>query len=156
MSWPGRSELRIPKPPIIALALLILVIVLHFTVPPPRIILFPFNLLGILVAIFGRYYVAGKAGKIFKKAGTSLHPSDKPKTLVTKWPYSFSRNPMYLGVVLLLLGVALFIGTAITFIAPVAFLLIMNYGFIPFEEKMLKKVFGKKYEVYKKRVRRWV
>jgi len=145
-----------PKPPIIALVLLILVIVLHFIVPSPRIILFPFNLLGILVAIFGRYHIARKAGKIFKNAGTSLNPSDKPKSLVTEWPYSFSRNPMYLGVVLLLLGVAMFMGTLITFIAPVAFLLIINYRIVPFEEKMLKKVFGKKYESYKKRVRRWI
>jgi len=57
-----------------------------------------------------------------------------------------SRHPMYLGMVLLLLGVAIVHGTLISFVFPVVFGILMELRFIPFEETNLERVFGKQYQ----------
>jgi len=63
---------------------------------------------------------------------------------------------MYLGMVLLLLGVAIVHGTLISFAFPVVFGILMELLFIPFEEANLERIFGKQYLEYKQRVRRWI
>jgi len=55
-----------------------------------------------------------------------------------------------------LLALALFLGSLITFLFPIFFLLIMDWYFVPVEEKNLEKIFGRKYLEYKERVRRWL
>jgi len=63
---------------------------------------------------------------------------------------------MYLGMMSILLGVAIFLGSLIAFAFPIIFVMIMERRFIPLEEKNLEKKFGNQYIDYKKRVRRWI
>ena len=79
-----------------------------------------------------------------------------PNFFVTSGPFKLSRHPMYLGMMSILLGVAIFLGSLITFSFPIIFIMIMEKRFIPLEEKNLEKKFGNQYVDYKKRVRRWI
>ncbi len=96
------------------------------------------------------------AVQLFKKKETSHDPAETPTTLVTSGPYRFTRNPMYLGMTSILLGIAIFIGTISLFLAPLAFCITINATFIPKEEKILENIFGSEYLDYKNKVRRWV
>ncbi len=93
---------------------------------------------------------------LLKKKKTTVKPYEKPTQLIISGPFSISRNPQYLGFAAILLGIAINHGTLITFIFPIAFVILMELMFIPFEEKNLKRIFGKKYFNYKKKVRRWI
>lgn len=126
----------------------------HFF-PFARIIVTPYNLAGVIIAVMGIILMAW-ALRLFKKKGTTHKVSEKPRSLVTTGPFSFSRNPIYLGFVLMLLGAAVYVGTAVMFLGPIAFFLTMNSYQIPKEEKTLEQIFGKNYAGYKKRARRWV
>ena len=83
-------------------------------------------------------------------------PGEKPKFIVMEGPYKFTRNPMYLGVSTALLGAAVYFGNLLSFLSPIIFFLAMNYYYVPFEEKLMENLFGKKYMNYRKKVRRWV
>ena len=71
-------------------------------------------------------------------------------------PFSFSRHPMYLGMVLVLVGLALFLGSAVTLMFPVIFAVLMEAVFIPAEEENMERAFGKRYDEYRKNVRKWI
>lgn len=149
--------MRIPllfRPPFIALASIILSIILHFIYPINKIINYPINLLGITGVVIG-LWIAFKGKNTFHKLGTPLIPGEKPKVIVREGLFKFTRNPMYLGFIIVLLGIAFLFGSIMAFISPIIFLLIMNFIFIPFEERLMEKTFGKKYLDYKKQVRRW-
>jgi protein-S-isoprenylcysteine O-methyltransferase Ste14 len=143
------------KPPLIALILIAFALILHFTFPIDKVFSFPSNLtgvlfifLGILVAIWGR--------TTFVRLKTPLVPGTKPKKLVQEGPFTFCRNPMYLGMLLLLTGISVLLGSLSPLAAPIIFFIIMNFIFIPFEERLVEKTFGKRYLDYKKKVRRWI
>ena len=142
------------RPPIVALCLIVISLILHFIFPIKKIIFFPYSLLGIVGIILGLWLVLLGKGA-FQRHGTSLR-FEKPTKLVMSGPYRFTRNPMYLGYIIVLLGIAVLFGSLIAFISPIGFFLIMNFIIIPFEEKWLEKIFGKRYEEYKRRVRRWI
>lgn len=142
-------------PPMIALVLIILTLILHFTFPIRKIISFPYSLTGILLIILG-LLVSVWGGKTFQKLKAPLIPGTKPTKTVTSGPFRFSRNPMYLGFVLILIGYGIILGSIIGFLAAVIFFLIMHFALIPFEEKLMKKHMGKKYLAYKSKVRRWI
>jgi protein-S-isoprenylcysteine O-methyltransferase Ste14 len=94
---------------------------------------------------------------LFRREGTEIDPtSPTNRKLVTSGPYQFTRNPMYLGLVILTLGVALWVGAWPMFIAPVAIFATANWVHIPFEEAKMRRQFGATYEDYVERVRRWV
>lgn len=96
------------------------------------------------------------AVQLFKKKETTHDPTETPTALVTTGPYLFTRNPMYLGMTSILLGIALFIGTIPLFLAPIAFVITINATFIPREEKILENFFGREYLEFKNKVRRWL
>ena len=94
---------------------------------------------------------------LFRREGTEIDPtSSTNRKLITSGPYQFTRNPMYLGLVILTLGVALWVGAWPMFIAPVAIFATANWVHIPFEEAKMRRQFGATYENYVERVRRWV
>ena len=93
---------------------------------------------------------------LFRRAGTEINPtSTMNRALVTSGPYRFTRNPMYLGLVVLTLGVAIWIGSWPYFVAPVAMFATANWAHIPFEEAKMRRQFGAAYDSYVQRVRRW-
>ena len=143
------------RPPQIALAYLFFALGLHSILKPRIIFSFNHQAWGILTAILG-FIVMFWAWTLFRKNKTAIRPTQKPSVFVTEGPYEWSRNPMYLGIVLILWGIALHLGTLIMFFAPAAFFLTINNVFIPYEEKKLKRVFGDSYLEYQNRVRRWL
>ena len=143
------------KPPFIALFCILLALLLNYLFPNLRLINAPYNKFGILLVALGFANLLW-AFYMFKKNKTPIIPGKKPTFVVAQGPYIFTRNPMYLSVTVILIGIAFYIGNISGFVAPLIFFLIMNYYFVPFEEKLMKELFGKKYLDYKKKVGRWV
>ena len=96
------------------------------------------------------------AWKLFHHRGTAVCPFEASTHFVREGPYRFTRNPMYLGMTLILLGIALVSGTPPVFLAPLAFFFTVHLAFIPYEEKKMEETFGEAYRDYKRRVRRWL
>lgn len=96
------------------------------------------------------------AGNTLMQQKTTTHPKRKPSKLVANGPYSWSRNPMYLGFLLITMGTALLFANVLAFVGPVLFFGFISTFIIPLEESMLTKGFGKSYASYKKKIRRWV
>lgn len=93
---------------------------------------------------------------LFTSRNTTLFVGRPSSQLVCDGPCRLSRNPMYVGVVVFLVGLALWIGTWPFYMAvPVAFLF-LNFFHIPREERMLREVFGERYVAYSETVRRWL
>ena len=143
------------KPPHISVALLFLSWLVNYLMPQYRMIPQTFRQVGILVLISG-LSMTFYSFYLFKKNKTPILPGTKPVFVVMDGPYRFTRNPMYLGVTIALLGASIFIGNLISLLSPLIFFIAMNIVYIPFEEKLMEKLFGKKYINYRKNVRRWL
>ena len=97
------------------------------------------------------------AAAVFRRAGTEFNPtSPVNRSLVTSGPYRFTRNPMYLGLVIVSLGVAVWVGAWPMFLAPIAAFATCNWVHIPFEEAKMRRQFGEAFDAYAARVRRWL
>ncbi len=88
----------------------------------------------------------------FQRAGTPVHPWKTTTTLVTTGIYAHVRNPMYFGMIALLLALALALANDWLIIAAAAFLVILHYGVVRREEAFLEQMFGEEYTAYRKRV----
>ena len=141
-------------PPHVAIGSLAIVILLHYLFPTP-LISKPYNYFGIILVAAGLLILFWSFG-LFRKKDTPILPGKKPSALVIEGPYKFTRNPMYLGVTTALLGIAIYLGDLLAFLAPVIFFVFVSLRFIPREERLMEKLFGKKYLGYKKKVRRWI
>jgi len=104
------------RPPIIALVLLIISVILHFVFPIRKFIVFPYNLTGVLLIILG-LQIAMWGKNTFQKEDVELIPGSKSKNVVSSGPFKFSRNPMYLGFVILLFGISVLFGSVSAFLA---------------------------------------
>ena len=96
------------------------------------------------------------AGGLFKQADTDMIPFREVSALVTTGVYRFTRNPMYLGMALVLLACAVTVGAATAFIVPPLFMVIIHFRFILPEEQMLREIFPEEFPAYCRKVRRWV
>ena len=143
------------SPPGFGLIYLLITLAFHFLSPQRTAFPLLYRLLGILGFTAG-FSLMMWGWNLFKLKETSVIPTVEPKTLITTGPYRFSRNPMYGGMVLILLSIALFLGALFVLLAPLAFFLTLDRLFIPHEEKVMEGIFGKDYLDYKSRVRRWV
>lgn len=93
---------------------------------------------------------------LFQTAQTTIKPYETSSALVTRGPYQITRNPIYLGMVLFLAGLNLGLGSWSPFLVIPAFVFIIERRFIRAEEAALSRRFGDEYEIYRRRVRRWV
>lgn len=109
---------------------------------------------GVFAALGVALAVVARAG--FARARTNIHTFRRPDVLVTEGPFRLSRNPMYLGFVLALLGLALGLGSVSALALVVVFWLIVNSWYIPFEERVMRETFGDSYTRYARRTRRWL
>ena len=82
-------------------------------------------------------------------------PSESPKKLVRNKLYNFTRNPIYIGHILGILGIAFIFGKLLLFVYFILFVVLVNCYLIFIEEPKLKKKFGKSYLEYLKKVKRW-
>ncbi|HBT76553.1 MAG TPA: isoprenylcysteine carboxyl methyltransferase [Planctomycetaceae bacterium] len=94
----------------------------------------------------------------FRKAGTTIKPThpERATRLVVSGMYHFSRNPMYLGATLILLGIGIFLDDGLALLSVPLFAVYLNYFQIIPEERALEELFGDEYRDYKKRARRWI
>ncbi|UCC82758.1 MAG: isoprenylcysteine carboxylmethyltransferase family protein [Gemmatimonadota bacterium] len=142
-------------PPAYLLASIVLMVALHFIAPAARLISSPWNLLGAIPLAVG-IVINIVADKAFHSAGTTVKPFQESTSLITTGVFRVSRNPMYLGMILLVLGIALIMGS-LTPLAVVPILaLLLDRKYIAVEERMLEERFGPAWLEYKKRVRRWI
>jgi len=142
-------------PPTYLLAALALMVALHLLLPGPRLLSGLFTLLG-LVPLLAGVAINLVADGEFKRLGTTVKPGEESTTLVTTGVFRLSRNPMYLGFVLVLVGVALQLGTLTPWIVVLAFVVLVDVLFIRPEEDMLEETFGQAFLDYKRRTRRWL
>ena len=142
-------------PPTILLLSIAAIAVLHFLFPLSRIIPFPWNLLGIIPLVMG-VAINIIADGLFKKLNTTIKPFEESSVLVTTGVFRFSRHPMYLGMLLILLGIAVLTGSLTPYAVAIVFVIIMELVFIRAEEKMLEKTFDEAWKKYKQTARRWI
>jgi protein-S-isoprenylcysteine O-methyltransferase Ste14 len=103
---------------------------------------------GLMLAVFGI--------GAFRRAGTPVIPFEPSTALVTTGVYRFTRNPMYLGLSLILTGTAVMLGSVGAFLPLPLLVWILRSGYIQAEERFLEELFGGDYLRYKNLVRRWM
>ncbi|MBU1660870.1 MAG: isoprenylcysteine carboxylmethyltransferase family protein, partial [Chloroflexi bacterium] len=133
---------KIILPPTYLLISLAVMIALHFAFPVRAIIPSPWNLLGSFPLMLG-IAINIVADNIFRKVNTSVKPHEESSILVTESVFGLSRNPMYLGFVLILTGVAAVLGSLTPFVVIPVFIALMNVVFIRVEEQMLAEKFDR-------------
>jgi len=142
-------------PPTYLLGAIILMVAFHFLCPLRQISYFPCTLVGIVPLTVG-IVLNLLADRSFKRHSTTVKPFQESRVLVTHGVFRISRHPMYLGMVLILVGIAMLLGSASAWAIVVAFGVVFDWFFIRAEERMLAETFGAAFEQYRKRVRRWL
>jgi len=140
-----------PQPAVYLFVTIAIMILLNII--SPSIIPYPFTLIGAIPLIIG--IAASLMTKELFRSRTTIMPYGQPEVLLTHGLFRRSRNPIYLGAILALAGIALLLGSLLAFIPVIAFWAVLNYRFIPHEEHVLKKTF-KEYAKYCKNVKRWL
>jgi protein-S-isoprenylcysteine O-methyltransferase Ste14 len=141
---------------ILEVAILIaLPVLFHYLIPIIILIPKPYSYLGVFVMLLGLGLMTW-AAMLFRKAGTSFQLQGESSSLVISGPFRLSRNPIYLGMLIWLIGLAVLLGSLIAFVFPVVFFMLANFYVIPLEEKSMEQMFGKQFVEYKEHVRRWL
>jgi len=141
-------------PPLLAAALVLGTLVLHFILPEERTVGW-YQVTGLLVVAAG-VAVSCFAAAIFQARETTRNPYGEPTAFVAQAPYTWTRNPMYLGFTTALTGLAIFFSSIAMLLAPAVFFAVIDRMVIPREEETMERLFGQDYADYKKRVRRWI
>ena len=136
---------------------ILLFIILHFVFPIRMIFEFPFSLIGLAPVIVG-LFINLQGTRELQRALRESRTTDieNLKVLVTEGAFRYSRNPMYLGGIVLFFGLAILLGSLVSFVFPTIFFLLSHFLLIPSEEAQLETRFGKEYLDYMKRVRKWI
>ncbi len=141
--------------PVVPVVLFVVGLLLQRFVPLahiPRAFALPAGVIGIVAGVL----LVMSAGGVFRRAGTSPMPMRAATALVTDGPFRFTRNPMYLGVVLAYVGLALLLDSLWALALVVVVVPLLDAAAIRPEERHLEARFGAAYTDYKKRVRRWL
>lgn len=150
----GISMPTVVQPPVVTMLVVLSAWLIHALLGPwPMLVRVP-ALGGGLVAL--GFSVMMWARILFTSRNTTLFVGRPSSQLVCDGPFRLSRNPMYVGVVVSLVGLALWIGTWPFYLAVPVTVLILNYVHIPREERLLREVFGEQYRAYCQEVRRWL
>jgi protein-S-isoprenylcysteine O-methyltransferase Ste14 len=150
-------ELKVPPPLVAALVALLMWLLPGAATPaaawPPP----PTSVLALFLALAGGAITA--AGLFaFRRARTTVNPlrPEKSSSLVTSGVFGFTRNPMYLGLALLLAGWAAQLASPLALLGPVGFVAYAQRFQVLPEERVLGRLFGKEWEAYRTKVRRWL
>ena len=146
---------RVIYPPIWLLFGLVLTFLLNEFYPGPRFTSLEGQLGGGLLIVIGLVLLVVSNG-LFTRAGTDVIPFRNVTALVTTGVYRYSRNPMYLGMAVVLLGCAITVGATTALPITPVFMAIIEWRFIRPEEAMLRGLFPEEYPAYCQRVRRWL
>ena len=143
------------RPPRIAMTLILLAAAMHVLVPLLPVQLFASKLVAISVGVSG-FAVMMKAWWQFQQHKVAICPTDETDYLITDGVYRLTRNPMYLGMIMMLFAIAAFIGTLPFYVAAISYFAIINWVFCLYEEEKLERAFGQDYRAYRSQVRRWI
>lgn len=123
---------------------------LGFTLPASRIIAGILAAAGVMIALLGVFS--------FRRARTTVNPlrPESASVLVVSGIYRVTRNPMYLGMLLVLLGWGVFLANALALLFAITFIPLMNRLQIAPEERILAATFGSDFFAYQSAVRRWI
>lgn len=149
-------ETKVP-PPIVAVAVGVGMWLISAAVPHAGFAMGPRLIAAIAIALIGAA-VAASGAAAFRTAQTTVNPlhPERASALVSNGIYRFTRNPMYLGLLLVLLGVAVFLWSLPALLGLPTFIgYIRRFQIVP-EERVLEQKFGTEYVEYKRRVRRWL
>ena len=147
--------MRKPLPPSYFLGAILLAVILHFLLPVRQVLTFPWRLLGLAPLVIG-LVLNLLADQAFKKHDTTVKPFEESSTLVTDGVFKITRNPMYLGMTLILFGVAMLLGSAAPFAVVLLLAALLDRVFIAPEEQKLEDTFGEQFRQYRRRARRWI
>jgi protein-S-isoprenylcysteine O-methyltransferase Ste14 len=147
----------IALPPLIFLAFLVAATVLEAVVPLPLLAAHALAryLTGATLAVCGLVLIAMGTSR-FVAAGTNIPPNLPTTALVVDGIYGRTRNPLYLGAILVYLGLSVAAGSLWAILLVVPLLWVINVGVVAREERYLERKFGDAYRAYKGQVRRWV
>lgn len=145
-------------PPVIYAGCIVLALLLSYFTPLPWLFrpLSDFAFAAGIVVAIGAAWIILAAGRTLDRANTTVLPTRRADHLVTKGPFSFTRNPIYLGMTMLLIAAGLVLGMLWFLAAAILASFLTQKIAIEAEEKHLELRFGKTYRDYRKRVRRWV
>jgi protein-S-isoprenylcysteine O-methyltransferase Ste14 len=142
-------------PPLLAAGLLVIGLVLHLA-GGNHARGFPFHqFVGLLFVAVGSGLCC-YAAALFAARDTTKNPYGEPAAFVMAPPYTFTRNPMYVGLITVLFGFATFFGSLVMVLTPIVFAVIINRTVIPQEERTMERIYGEQYRDYKSRVPRWL
>lgn len=142
-------------PPLLFLVALILMLALRYVWPLPIGGRPLTTMLGIVLAALSTVIIAW--GRMtMQHGGTNIDPTKPSLAIVTGGPFGYSRNPLYVGLMGLLLGIGLIFNTWWGVLALVPVFLILHSGVVLREETYLERKFGEPYRTYKASVRRYL
>lgn len=142
------------QPPVVTMLVVLSAWLIHSLLGPWQTIVWAPVLGGMLVALGFSFMLWARL--LFTSHNTTLFVGQPSSQLVCDGPFRLSRNPMYVGVVVFLVGLALWVGTWPFYMTVPVAVLFLNFFHIPREERMLREAFGERYLVYSKKVRRWL
>ncbi|MDA2933946.1 isoprenylcysteine carboxylmethyltransferase family protein [Acidobacteria bacterium AH-259-D05] len=145
----------IALPPFMYGVALLLGIVIHFMFSVsflPRILV---RWLGVLL-ILGSTLIGASALRALARARTTFDSREPTTTIVTDGAFRYSRNPMYLSMTLLYLGLASLINSLWILLLVLPLMVVIQRGVVEREEQYLERKFDEEYLRYKTRVRRWI
>ena len=145
----------IVHPPVVALMFIGIAYFLGRFVPLPYSVPAVFRYVGLSLSFLGFLLGMGAFVK-FREARTTLDPHGSAQQLVTSGIYRFTRNPIYLGFLLMVIGLPLNSGHYWGIVVAPIYVLMMNRLIIQHEEAYLERKFGQAYTSYTSRVRRWL
>lgn len=146
--------IRIP-PPVIYLAALVIGSVLDYQWPLSPLLGSSRYVVGPVIAITGGLIMPPVLVR-FRRSGTTIDVRKPATALITEGPYRFSRNPIYVSLTLLYLGIGTLLNNAWILILVAPVFLVMNMWVVSREERHLEATFGEEFLRYKAEVRRWL
>jgi protein-S-isoprenylcysteine O-methyltransferase Ste14 len=153
---PGSSTMLKVAPPVWALIYVLATLAISWSLGWPGASGLPTATLGVALVAIG-FIPPVWAFAVFRREGTEINPTSiTNRKLVTRVPYRFTRNPMYLGLCFLTLGIAFWVDAWPMFVAPIAVFATTNWIHIPFEEAKMRRQHGAAFEDYCRQVRRWL
>ena len=142
-------------PPLYLLCSIGIMLLLHLFFPGPEIFHRPENVWGIALVMLGMLVILMCALR-FRRVDTTIKPFKESTTLIVTGLFRYSRNPIYVGMVMMLVGVWIGLRTLTGFFVIPIFIWLIQKKFIVREEEMLREKFGESYAEYQRRVRRWL
>ena len=144
------------RPAALQLSSVLLGLLLHAFWPLENPLAADFGALAMALLFGAGFSIIALSYREFARARTTLRPDRGASALIRSGPFRYSRNPLYVAVVLLILGVGVWLNSLWIWLMVAPLVLVMNRAVILREESYLEQEFGRDYVDYKKSVRRWL